>query len=179
MLIQFSHPQSAILAMDGLNGETVYVGQDPVIGLATSIQYSNLQELSVKQQGPDSRYTPVPVCVCERDAWLALLCSRASCLGASPGITRPTMPQRTPACMACMVRRVRCILLLPPPLLLPLLQVVRVHLRTAPRTRTVLRQARRLRLTRLRHRHPPHHHPPHPLAPLHHPPPTRRMRECN
>jgi len=48
--------------MDGLNGETVYVGQDPVIGLATSIQYSNLQELSVKQQGPDSRYTPVRVC---------------------------------------------------------------------------------------------------------------------
>jgi hypothetical protein len=55
VLVQYTSPQEATLAMDALNSETVYVGSDPVIGLATSIQYSNLQDLSIKQQGPDAR----------------------------------------------------------------------------------------------------------------------------
>jgi len=54
-LIQFSSPESAVQAMHYLNTQTIYLGTDSVIPITLDLQFSNLTELTVKQNCDKSR----------------------------------------------------------------------------------------------------------------------------
>jgi len=61
-LVQYQSPSSAQTASQYLNGKTVYVGTDPILSITLYIQYSHLQELTIKHNSATARdyTTPVP-----------------------------------------------------------------------------------------------------------------------
>jgi len=65
-LVQFASEGYATIAMQTLNGQSVYVGSDPIVTLTLDIQYSNLPHLIVKQNTLEARdytslYTLIPL----------------------------------------------------------------------------------------------------------------------
>jgi len=61
-LVQYQSPSAAQTASQYLNGKTVYFGTDPILSITLYIQYSHLQELTIKHNSATARdyTTPVP-----------------------------------------------------------------------------------------------------------------------
>jgi len=54
-LVQYTMEEYASLVMHALSGQAVYVGSDPIVTITLDIQYSNLEQLIVKQNTLDAR----------------------------------------------------------------------------------------------------------------------------
>jgi hypothetical protein len=60
-LIQYSSPVSGSSASQYLNGKTVYVGTDPILAITLYIQYSHLQQLTVRTNTSQARDYTMPL----------------------------------------------------------------------------------------------------------------------
>ncbi len=60
-LVQYQSPTSAQTAQQYLNGKTVYVGTDPILPLTLYIQYSHLEQLTIKHNSASARCDASPV----------------------------------------------------------------------------------------------------------------------
>ncbi|KAL6059322.1 Polypyrimidine tract-binding protein 3 [Balamuthia mandrillaris] len=60
-LIQYTSPMSGSAANQYLSGKTVYVGTDPILSITLYIQYSHLQQLTVKNNSATARDYLQPV----------------------------------------------------------------------------------------------------------------------